>query len=100
MTRQFLSVSLAALLVAGGGLAAAQAQQGQGGPMGQQGGPGMEQPDRQVDRPAGEARADRERRGGRHGMRGHGYRHGMMHHRGMRGGGMHREHTMRTLIIL
>jgi hypothetical protein len=117
MRRQLLSVSLAALLLAGGGFAAAQAQQGQPGQQGQQGGPGMMmQQERQIDRPDGaQATGDRQRRAGRHGMRDRGYRHGMMH-RGMgrdygmrgrdgRGGmhamrGQHREHMLRTLIIL
>jgi hypothetical protein len=117
MRRQLLSVSLAALLLAGGGFAAAQAQQGQPGQQGQQGGPGMMmQQERQIDRPDGaQATGDRQRRAGRHGMRDRGYRHGMMHRgmgrdygmrgRGGRGGmhamrGQHREHMLRTLIIL
>lgn len=120
MRRQLLSVSLAALLIAGGSFAAAQAQQGQPGQQGQQGGPGMMmQQERQVDRPEGaQATGDRQRRAGQRGMRDRGYRHGMMHRGmgrdyGMRGrggrggmhamrgmGGQHREHMLRTLIIL
>lgn len=125
MTRKLLSVSLAALLTAGG-FAAAQAQQGpqgQGGPMMQQGEP-IERPDQaetgaedEQDRSMGMRGMERMHRmmegmmqdrmgrdGGmrgmsdrHHGMRGKGYHRGM---HGMRGHRMERAQMLRTMIIL
>lgn len=126
MTKYILSVSLAALLAAGG-LAAAQAQQGQPG----QGGPMQDRPvDRPVDRPdqpetGTEATGEQDgpmgmqgmesmhrmmeqmmqRMGRDDGMRGMMGRHHGMRGMGQRGGhhgmrGQHRAQMLRTMIIL